>query len=45
VVFVDNRAEVTEGAKDLGTAFGEVIDLAIARGMARGSEPSRGTGG
>ena len=45
VVFVDNRAEVTEGTADLGTAFGEVIDLAVARGMARGSEPSRGTDG
>ena len=45
VVFVDNRAEVTEGSTDLGTAFGEVMDLAIARGMARGSEPSRGTDG
>ncbi len=45
VVFVDNRAEVTEGATDLGTAFGEVIDLAVARGMARGSEPSRGIDG
>ena len=45
VVFVDNRPEVTEGTTDLGTAFGDVIDLAIARGMARGSEPSRGTDG
>jgi cyclic 2,3-diphosphoglycerate synthetase len=45
VVFVDNRAEVTEGSTDLATAFGEVIDLAIARGMARGSEPSRGASG
>jgi cyclic 2,3-diphosphoglycerate synthetase len=45
VVFVDNRAEMTEGSTDLATAFGEVIDLAIARGMARGSEPSRGASG
>jgi cyclic 2,3-diphosphoglycerate synthetase len=45
VVFVDNRAEVTEGSTDLATVFGEVIDLAIARGMARGSEPSRGASG
>ena len=42
VVFVDNRAEVTEGSTDLATAFGEVIDLAIARGMARGANPREG---
>ena len=45
VVFVDNRAEVTEGSTDLAAAFGEVIDLAIARGMARGSGSSRGASG
>jgi hypothetical protein len=36
---------VTEGSTDLATAFGDVIDLAIARGMTRGSEPSRGASG
>jgi cyclic 2,3-diphosphoglycerate synthase len=32
VVFVDNRAVVVEGSRDLDTAFGEVIDRSLERG-------------
>jgi cyclic 2,3-diphosphoglycerate synthase len=32
VVFVDNRAVVVEGSKDLDTALGEVIDRSLERG-------------
>jgi predicted GTPase len=35
VVFVDNRAEVTEGSVDLDTALGGAIDLALDRAAAR----------
>jgi cyclic 2,3-diphosphoglycerate synthase len=35
VVFVDNRAEVTDGSGDLDTALGGVIDVAIERAGAR----------
>jgi cyclic 2,3-diphosphoglycerate synthase len=39
VVFVDNRAVVTEGSTDLDTALGGVIDLARQRGARRGTNP------
>jgi cyclic 2,3-diphosphoglycerate synthetase len=35
VVFVDNRAEATEGSVDLDTALGGVIDTALARAATR----------
>jgi len=41
VVFVDNRAVVVEGSRDLDTALGEAIELARDRARERGS--SRGT--
>jgi hypothetical protein len=36
-VFVDNRAEAVDGGVDPATALNGVIDLAVARGMARGT--------
>jgi cyclic 2,3-diphosphoglycerate synthetase len=35
VVFVDNRAEATEGSVDLDTALGDVIDTALGRAGTR----------
>jgi cyclic 2,3-diphosphoglycerate synthetase len=35
VVFVDNRAEVTDGSEDLDTALGGVIDVAVERAGTR----------
>ena len=37
VVFVDNRAEVTEGSMDLETALGSAIDVALDRASSRRS--------
>jgi cyclic 2,3-diphosphoglycerate synthetase len=35
VVFVDNRAVVVEGERDLDSALGEIVDLAATRGTKR----------
>jgi cyclic 2,3-diphosphoglycerate synthase len=37
IVFVDNRAVVVQGSRDLDTALGEVVDLARERGAHRGN--------